>query len=181
MTGCATTAGGIGLSGYREMLERIAGDPDLRFEIQLLVADPPHVASRLRFDCTPKGKFLGLDVNGRKVSFSENVFYAFPGGKDRGGMVDHRQGGHRSPASGRLAGPPLDEPEADQGGGEQVEPEQDVEPALVADGEPPEAREPGQRALDHPAVAARRSLLSIPRRAMRGTMPRLRQARRQWS
>jgi hypothetical protein len=69
-------------------------------------------------------------------------------------MVDHRQGGHRSSASGRLAGPPLDEPEADQGGGEQVEPEQDVEPALVADGEPPEAREPGQRALDHPAMPA---------------------------
>jgi predicted ester cyclase len=72
----------IGLSGYREMLERDCREiPDLRFEIQLLVADPPHVASRLRFDCTPKGEFLGLDVNGRKVSFSENVFYAFRGEK----------------------------------------------------------------------------------------------------
>jgi hypothetical protein len=29
---------------------------------------------------------------------------------------------------------------------------QDVEPALVADGQPPEAGEPGQGALDHPAV-----------------------------
>jgi predicted ester cyclase len=39
------------------------------------------VASRLRFDCTPRGKFLGLDVNGRKVSFTENLFYAFRGEK----------------------------------------------------------------------------------------------------
>jgi hypothetical protein len=52
------------------------------------------------------------------------------------------------------AGPPPDEPEADQAGGEQVEPEQDVEPALVAHREPAEPGEPGQRALDHPAVAA---------------------------
>src|SRR5918998_1169984 len=52
------------------------------------------------------------------------------------------------------AAPPLDEPEADQAGGEQVEAEQDVEPALVPDREPAEAGEPGQRALDHPAVPA---------------------------
>jgi hypothetical protein len=31
----------------------------------------------------------------------------------------------------RLAGPALNEPEADQGSGEQVEGEQDIEPALV--------------------------------------------------
>lgn len=42
----------IGLSGYREMLA-----------------------------CTPKGKFLGLNVNGKTVSFTENVFYQFQGGK----------------------------------------------------------------------------------------------------
>jgi hypothetical protein len=35
-----------------------------------------------------------------------------------------------------------------------VEREQDVEPALVADGEPPEPGEPRQRALDHPPVPA---------------------------
>ena len=34
-----------------------------------------HLASRLKFDCTPVGEFLGLDVNGRRVSFCENVFY----------------------------------------------------------------------------------------------------------
>ncbi|KAA0588955.1 putative ester cyclase [Azospirillum lipoferum] len=68
----------IGLSGYREMLE---GDfraiPDLRFTIDLLVAQPPHVASRLLFDCTPKGVLFDLPVNGRRVRFSENVFYGF--------------------------------------------------------------------------------------------------------
>jgi predicted ester cyclase len=68
----------IGLSGYREMLE---GDfreiPDLHFDIQLLVCESPRIASRLGFNCTPKGSFLGLEVNGRKVSFAENVFYEF--------------------------------------------------------------------------------------------------------
>ena len=55
--------------------------PDLRFSIQILVSDAPHVASRLEFNCAPKAKFLGLDVNGRKVSFAENVFYEFRAGR----------------------------------------------------------------------------------------------------
>jgi len=68
----------IGISGYREMLERdFCEIPDLHFDIQLLISDPPYIASRLRFDCTPKGKFLGLHVNGKRVSFTENVFYKF--------------------------------------------------------------------------------------------------------
>jgi predicted ester cyclase len=72
----------IGLSGYRAMLERDVEEiPDLRFEIRLLVCDPPRVASRLRFDCTPKGEFLGLQVNGKRVTFAENVFYEFRGAK----------------------------------------------------------------------------------------------------
>jgi predicted ester cyclase len=68
----------VGLSGYREMLE---GDfcaiPDLHFNIHLLISEPPHVASRLRFDCTPKGTLFGLHVNGKRISFTENVFYEF--------------------------------------------------------------------------------------------------------
>jgi predicted ester cyclase len=68
----------IGLSGYRDMLE---GDfraiPDLHFDIDLLVSEPPIVASHLRFDCTPKGLLFGLPVNGKRVSFTENVFYEF--------------------------------------------------------------------------------------------------------
>lgn len=72
----------IGISVYREMLARDFHEiPDLYFNIQLLISDPPYIASRLRFDCTPKRKFLGLDVNGKKVSFTENVFYAFRGEK----------------------------------------------------------------------------------------------------
>ena len=73
---------GLGLSGYREMLEKDVRDiPDLRFDVQLLVSDPPCIASRLAFDCTPKGKFLGLNVDGRRISFAENVFYEFRTGK----------------------------------------------------------------------------------------------------
>jgi len=68
----------IGLSGYREMLERdFRAIPDLHFDIHLLICDPPRVASRLRFDCTPKGLLFDLPVNGKKVSFTENVFYEF--------------------------------------------------------------------------------------------------------
>lgn len=72
----------VGLSGYREMLE---GDfraiPDLHFEIQLLISEPPRVASRLQFDCTPTGSLFGLPVNGKRVSFAENVFYEFRDGR----------------------------------------------------------------------------------------------------
>ena len=72
----------LGLSGYREML---LGDyrsiPDLRFTIELLVADTTHVAARLVFDCTPRGEFLGIPVDGRRVAFTENVFYRFAEGR----------------------------------------------------------------------------------------------------
>ena len=68
----------VGLSGYRAMLERDFHEiPDLQFNIQLLISDPPYVASRLGFNCTPKGEFLGLHIDGRSVSFAENVFYEF--------------------------------------------------------------------------------------------------------
>jgi predicted ester cyclase len=68
----------IGISGYREILERDFDQiADLYFDVQILISDPPYIASRLRFDCTPKGKFLGLHVNGKRVSFTENVFYEF--------------------------------------------------------------------------------------------------------
>ncbi|WP_421579149.1 ester cyclase [Shinella sp. M31] len=68
----------IGLPGYRTMLE---GDfraiPDLHFSIDFLVVEPPRVASRLLFNCTPVGQLFGMPVNGRTVSFTENVFYEF--------------------------------------------------------------------------------------------------------
>jgi predicted ester cyclase len=83
--------GRVGLAGYREMLE---GDfraiPDLYFDVRLLVCEPPRVASRLSFDCTPRGVLFGLPVNGRRVSFAENVFYEFREGriKDVWSIID---------------------------------------------------------------------------------------------
>jgi predicted ester cyclase len=72
----------LGRSGYRRMLvENFEQIPDLYFDIQLLVAESPHIAARLQFDVTPKGEFLGLLVNGRKVTFAENVFYKFREGR----------------------------------------------------------------------------------------------------
>lgn len=74
----------LGLSGYRAMLEQDFREiPDLRFEIELLMSDPPRIAARLKFDCTPVATFLGLAVNGKRVSFCENVFYALHDGKIR--------------------------------------------------------------------------------------------------
>jgi predicted ester cyclase len=72
----------VGLSGYLTMLERDFDEiPDLYFNVQMLISDPPYIASRIGFDCTPKGKFLGLHVNGKRVSFTENVIYEFRGEK----------------------------------------------------------------------------------------------------
>lgn len=72
----------LGLAGYTAMLQRdFAEIPDLSFNVLMLVCDPPYVACRLGFDCSPKGQFLGLDVNGRRLSFTENVIYEFRGGK----------------------------------------------------------------------------------------------------
>ncbi len=70
------------LSGYRGMLETDFSEiPDLSFTIRMLMSDPPYIASRLAFDCRPQNIFLGLPVGGKRVSFSENVFYEFRGGK----------------------------------------------------------------------------------------------------
>lgn len=72
----------LGLSGYRAMLEQDFTDiPDLRFNVELLVVDPPCVASRLCFRCTPRARFMHLDVDGVAVSFAEHVFYEFTNGK----------------------------------------------------------------------------------------------------
>jgi predicted ester cyclase len=72
----------IGLSGYRKMLERDFYEiPDLHFDIQLLISDTPYIAGRLAFDCSPKGRFIGLNINGKRVSFTENVFDEFQGEK----------------------------------------------------------------------------------------------------
>ncbi len=72
----------VGLSGYLGMLERDFDEiQDLYFDVQMLVSDPPYIASRIVFNCTPNGKFFGLHINGKRVSFAENVIYEFRSGK----------------------------------------------------------------------------------------------------
>ncbi|MFQ8430322.1 ester cyclase [Amaricoccus sp. W119] len=72
----------IGLEGYLDMLVAdFRAIPDLSFNIAVLACDPPIIASRLAFDCTPAGELFGLGVNGKRVRFDENVFYEFRDGK----------------------------------------------------------------------------------------------------
>jgi steroid delta-isomerase-like uncharacterized protein len=72
----------LGVEGYRAMLEENFRDiPDLHFNADLVVANESHVASRLRFDCTPVQEFLGVPVNGRRVVFHEHAFYRLREGK----------------------------------------------------------------------------------------------------
>lgn len=72
----------LGIDGYREMLENdYRRIPDLRFEVEVLATEPPYIAARLRFNCSPQDGFLGLDFNGRSVSFCEHVFYEISGGQ----------------------------------------------------------------------------------------------------
>jgi predicted ester cyclase len=74
----------FGLAGYRAMLVRdFETIPDLRFVIDRLACEPPLVAARLAFDCHPAGDFLGLPVDGRRVAFTENVFYEVRDGRIR--------------------------------------------------------------------------------------------------
>ena len=70
------------LSEYRALIEdAVAAASDLVFRIGLLVVEGEMVAAKLDFDCTPKGCFIGIETDGRRVAFSEHVFYRFSGGK----------------------------------------------------------------------------------------------------
>jgi len=73
-----------GLAGYRAMLVQDYRDiPDLRFVAEKIICQPPILAARLRFDCSPRSQLLGLHVDGRKVSFFEHVIYEFEHDKIR--------------------------------------------------------------------------------------------------
>jgi predicted ester cyclase len=75
----------LGMADYRQMLEKNFKEiPDLVFNIQLLVAENSHIACRLEFNCTPVSSFLGLAIEGKKISFTENVFYLFRGERSAG-------------------------------------------------------------------------------------------------
>lgn len=68
----------FGLAGYRAMLEGdFSAIPDLRFRAEFVVANPPMLGCRLRFDCTPVGELFGISVDRRRVRFDEHVFYRF--------------------------------------------------------------------------------------------------------
>ncbi|AKZ65513.1 ester cyclase [Herbaspirillum hiltneri N3] len=72
----------LGLGGYRAMLEENVRDiPDLYFNADLVVANESHIASRLRFSCTPVREILGVPVNGRHIVFHEHAFYTLRAGK----------------------------------------------------------------------------------------------------
>ena len=72
----------VGLKVYRQARAKEFRDiPDLHFNIQILTTDDNTVASRLNFSISPLGEFLGLPVNGKQISFSENVFYEFENDK----------------------------------------------------------------------------------------------------
>jgi Predicted ester cyclase len=48
----------LGLAGYRAMIEAdFRQIPDLRYEPELVVCEPPLLAARLMFNCTPWGSF----------------------------------------------------------------------------------------------------------------------------
>jgi|SRR5690554_1070017 len=72
----------ISLYDYQEMLnQNIIDIPDLYFAIELLIPAENQVASRLIFDCTPVGEFMGIGIFGKKVIFTEHVFYELQKGK----------------------------------------------------------------------------------------------------
>lgn len=72
----------LGFYGYRAMLEENVRDiPDLYFNVDVIVVNASHIASRLRFDCTPVQEFLGVPVNGRRVVFHEHALYTLRAGK----------------------------------------------------------------------------------------------------
>lgn len=67
---------------YQDMLLRdIRTFPDLHFTVDMLVVEENTVACRLVFDCTPVQTFLGFKPSGKKVRFSENVFYKLREGR----------------------------------------------------------------------------------------------------
>lgn len=70
------------LAAYQDLLRGdVEAIPDLRYEVDLLVVDDAQVACRLVFDCTPVRRFLGLATPGRRVRFSEHVFYGYRDGR----------------------------------------------------------------------------------------------------
>jgi predicted ester cyclase len=64
----------------RDRQDEVETIPDLRFDVDLLVVELDLVACKLRFDCTPVKPFLGFEPFGRRIQFTEHVFYRFRDG-----------------------------------------------------------------------------------------------------
>jgi predicted ester cyclase len=47
------------------LIQDVENIPNLTFVVDRLVCEPPLIAARLMFNCSPKGEFLGLKINGR--------------------------------------------------------------------------------------------------------------------
>ena len=70
------------LDDFPQMLaEDVEQIPDLYYKIEAFEAGTDWIIAKLRFDCTPKGVFKGVPVNGKKVSFHEDVTYELEDGK----------------------------------------------------------------------------------------------------
>ena len=67
---------------YRTRIaEDIAAIPDLYFDVHQIVVGGDQIACRLFYNCTPQSEWLGLQPNGKSISFAEHVFYKFRDGK----------------------------------------------------------------------------------------------------
>lgn len=66
------------LSGYRQMLEQLHRElPNLHLEIEMLVASPPLISARLKFDGSLQVSVPGMPTTGLKIAISENAYYKF--------------------------------------------------------------------------------------------------------
>ncbi len=95
----------FGLAGYRAMLERdFAKVPDLRFNIELLVCEPP--TSRAGSDSTAGPRSVPRPAGERQAGpVRRERLLPIPERKDRGGLVGDRQGRDRGPALRRSDAP----------------------------------------------------------------------------
>lgn len=67
---------------YQDLIAYWAGViPDQRYDVDILVVADSRVACRINFACTPVREMMGLAPTGRKIQFSEHVFYRFEDGK----------------------------------------------------------------------------------------------------
>lgn len=86
----------IGLSGYRAMLEQDVRDiPDLRFDIELLVTEPPVVASRLAIRLYAQAHVPRIAYRRQANRLRRKRVLCVSRREDRSGLVGDRQDRYR--------------------------------------------------------------------------------------